>query len=158
VKDLDDRFLSGDDVFLLQAMKRLPGKKTGYVLNRDAIVRSKPSKSLSGFLRQRQRWASKAKGYRDPLMVFTTVLVFAANLGILALLVCALAGVVPYLFFGILFGIRILADLPLLLAGMRFFRSSGLILWVIPVQILYPLYIAVAGVLSLVAPVRWEKR
>jgi hypothetical protein len=157
VNDLDNRFISGDDVFLLQAMQRIPGKKIGYVLNPDAIIRSKPAKSLSAFLIQRRRWASKATGYRDLFMIVTTLLVFIANLEILASLVCALSGMVPFSFVLILLGIKIIADLPLLCTAMKFFRCPNLLVWLIPVQLLYPVYITVAGILSQIAPIRWKK-
>lgn len=158
VNDLDNRFASGDDVFLLQAMKKMKDKKIGYVLNPDAIVQSKAAKSVSAFLIQRGRWASKAKGYQDPFLILTTLLVFIANLEILAALVFAGFGVVPFSFVLILIGIKTIADLPLLLAGMIFFRSAHLLLWLIPVQFFYPIYITVTGILSQIAPVRWRGR
>lgn len=156
VNDLDNRFISGDDVFLLQAMKKIPGKKIGYVLNPDAIIRSKPAGSLSGFLHQRRRWASKATGYRDLFMIVTTLLVFIANLEILASLVCASCGMVPFSFVLILLGIKTMADLPLLCTAMKFFRCPNLLVWLIPVQLLYPVYITIAGIFSQVATIRWR--
>lgn len=158
VNNLNNRFASGDDVFLLQSMKKVPEKKVGYVLNPDATVRSKPAESLSGFLLQRRRWASKATGYQDPFLILITLLVFTTNLVILAALVCALWGVVPFYLFLILLGIKTLADLPLLCTAMRFFRCTHLLVWLIPVQIVYPVYIIVAGILSQFTPVRWKNR
>jgi len=157
VNDLDNRFASGDDVFLLQAMRKLPGKKIGYVLNPDAIVRSKPADTLSGFLHQRRRWASKAKGYSDPFMILTTLLVFIANLEILTALVFAILGIVPFTFILILLGIKTIADFPVLCTATRFFRCPKLLMWLVPVQVLYPIYITVAGVLSQIVPAHWEK-
>lgn len=156
VNDLDNRFASGDDVFLLQAMKKIPGKKIGYLLNPDAIVRSKPADSFSAFLLQRRRWASKATGYRDLFMIVTTLLVFIANLEILASLVIAIFGLIPFSLVFILIGIKSLVDLSLLFIASRFFKCSGLLVWLIPIQILYPVYIIVAGILSQIAPIRWR--
>lgn len=158
VNDLDNRFASGDDVFLLQAMKKIPGKKIGYVLNPDATIRSKPADSISAFLLQRRRWASKAKGYRDLFMIVTTLLVFIANLEILAALVCASCGMVPFSLLLILLGIKTMADLPLLCSAMKFFRCPNLLVWLIPVQVLYPVYITIAGILSQIAPIHWKNR
>ncbi|MFA6127063.1 MAG: glycosyltransferase [Bacteroidales bacterium] len=157
VHDLDDRFVSGDDVFLLQAMKKLSGKKIRYVLNPDAIVRSKPAGSLSGFLRQRERWASKASGYKDAFMILTTLLVFMANLEILASFILALFGMVPIYFFAILLLIKIITDFPILIAAMKFFDCANLIIWLIPAQLLYPVYVTVAGILSQSRRVRWRR-
>ena len=157
VEDLNNRFASGDDVFLLQAMKKIPEKKIGYVLNPDAIVRSKPAKSLSGFLRQRQRWGSKAKGYTDPFLLLTTIVVFIANLEILAALAGALIGSRSFYPVLILLGIKTLADISLLIKAMNFFRCRNLLIWLFPVQMLYPFYIMVAGVLSQIVPAHWKK-
>ncbi|TSA30192.1 MAG: hypothetical protein D4R68_01105, partial [Ignavibacteriales bacterium] len=70
----------------LQEMNETPGKMIRYVLNLDAILHSKPATSLSAFLIQRRHLASKATGYKDPFMILTTLLVFAANLEIIAAL------------------------------------------------------------------------
>jgi len=156
VDDLDNRFASGDDVFLLQAMKKLTGKKIGYVMNPDAIVRSKPAKSLTDFMHQRQRWASKAKGYLDRFMILTTLVVFIANLEILATAVFALVGLVPAYLVLILLGIKTLADLPILFVTLRFFSCTKLVIWLLPVQVLYPFYIGVAGILSQISRIRWK--
>ena len=90
-------------------------------------------------------------------MIFATLLIFAANLGILAALIMAIIGKVPLTIFFILLGIKTLADLPLLIAAMKFFRCPILLWWLLPVQLLYPIYIVVAGILSQVRPVRWKQ-
>jgi cellulose synthase/poly-beta-1,6-N-acetylglucosamine synthase-like glycosyltransferase len=156
VNNLDNRFASGDDVFLLQAMTRIPGKKTGYVLNPDAIVRSKPVNSVSGFLKQRQRWASKASGYRDPFLIITTVLVLLSNLAILMALFAGMIGKVPFSILCILVGIKTMADLLILTIAARFFRCTMLLGWFIPVQFVYPAFIIITGILSQVTRVRWK--
>lgn len=156
VDDLDKRFVSGDDVFLLQAMKAVTAKKIGYVLNTDAIVSSKPAVTPAGFFRQRQRWASKASGYRDPIMIITTILVFLTNLLILGSLMAAASGSMPYTLFFILLGVKTAVDLPLMLAAMKFFNCMKLLVWYIPMQLIYPVYITFTGILSQINPVRWK--
>ncbi len=156
VHDLDNRFISGDDVFLLQAMKRTPDRKIRYMMSRDAIITSKPAASLAGFLRQRQRWASKAKGYTDPFLVLTTLVVFLANLSILISLVTALAGWSMWYLPLILLGIKSAADLPLLIRAARFFNCTSLLTWFLPLQIAYPFYITLTGFWSFWGRVRWR--
>ena len=156
VHDLDNRFISGDDVFLLQAMKRIPGRKIRYVITREAIIESKPAASLAGFLRQRQRWASKAKGYTDPFLVLTTLVVFLSNLSILISLVTALAGWSVWYLPLVLLGIKIAADLPLLTRAARFFNCTSLLIWFLPVQIVYPFYTTITGCWSFCGRVRWR--
>lgn len=156
VNDLDNRYASGDDVFLLQAMKKMPGKKIGYLMDQDAIIHTKPVGSLTAFMQQRSRWASKARGYRDPVMLLTAILVFAANLAIMASLVLAATGTVPFILYFILAGIKFLADLPLLLIAMRFFRSTNLLLRLLPSELFYPAYTVITGILSQIIAVRWK--
>ncbi|MFA5814597.1 MAG: glycosyltransferase [Bacteroidales bacterium] len=156
VNNLDGRFASGDDVFLLQEMKKIQGKRIGYVLNPDATIRSKPADSISAFLLQRRRWASKATGYRDLFMIVTTLLVFIANLEILTALVFAVLGIVPFSLILILLGIKTIADFPVLCAATRFFRCTNILWWLLPILVLYPIYVIVAGILSQVAPIRWR--
>jgi cellulose synthase/poly-beta-1,6-N-acetylglucosamine synthase-like glycosyltransferase len=156
VHDLDNRFISGDDVFLLQAMKRIPGRKIRYVMSREAIITSKPAASLGAFLRQRQRWASKAKGYTDPFLVLTTLVVFLTNLSILVSLVTALGGWSVWHLPLVLLGIKSAADLPLLIRAARFFNCTSLLIWFLPLQIAYPFYITLTGFWSFWGRVRWR--
>jgi len=156
VTDLDARFLSGDDVFLLQAMKKTPGRKIRYCLNREAIVKSKPAGNLPGFIRQRQRWASKAKGYSDPMLVATTLLVFLGNLAIITSLVTVLAGWSAWFMPLVFLGIKSAADLPLLIRAARFFHCTRLLAWFLPVQVFYPFYVVTAAAWAMTGRVRWK--
>ncbi|OFY56810.1 MAG: hypothetical protein A2X22_11870 [Bacteroidetes bacterium GWF2_49_14] len=156
VNDLDNRFVSGDDVFLLQSMKRIPGKTIRFNLDHSAIIESRPAGSLFASLRQRQRWASKARGYTDPLMILTTVLVFLSNLSILISILAALffsgSPILPIL----LFLLKSLADFPLLLLATGFYQCKPLLIWFLPVQILYPFYIVFAAGWAMMGRVRWK--
>jgi hypothetical protein len=134
----------------------MPGKKIAYILHPNAIVSTRPAPSLKGFLRQRIRWASKAGGYRGLFPILTTLIAFMGNLLILTTIVAAIAGLIPFLVPLRLFLIKMAADLPLLWIAMRFFRCPELIGWVLPVQLIYPLYIFIAGIISQLAPVRWK--
>lgn len=69
-------YVSGDDVFLLHAMKKEHSDDIHFIKANEAIVYTKPKESLSAFLNQRQRWASKAKGYKDADTLFTAFVVF----------------------------------------------------------------------------------
>ncbi|MFN3875442.1 MAG: glycosyltransferase, partial [Flavobacteriales bacterium] len=56
-----DRFSSGDDVFLLQRMRRA-GYRVGALSDRAALVAVEAERGWAGFLRQRLRWAGKMRG------------------------------------------------------------------------------------------------
>ena len=78
-KDLHPEIPSGDDMFLLEAVKRR-GYKIG-VLDEPAytaIVR--PLTTWRAFFRQRMRWAGKAPHYTDPDIIRCGRLVALANI------------------------------------------------------------------------------
>lgn len=58
-----DRFASGDDMFLLDRMKRA-GKRISFVFDREAITTVEAERSFAGFWGQRMRWAGKMRGVR----------------------------------------------------------------------------------------------
>ena len=75
---------SGDDVFLLHAIKKAGGKICWNDAT-EAAVRTKGATTLAGVLRQRARWASKAIHYTDTATILTAIIVFAANAALLFL-------------------------------------------------------------------------
>jgi cellulose synthase/poly-beta-1,6-N-acetylglucosamine synthase-like glycosyltransferase len=77
-----DRWASGDDMFLLQRMKR-QGRTVSYLSHPDVLVQVAPEASFMGFLQQRLRWAGKMRAYRD---AFGLLAAMAAALFPLALL------------------------------------------------------------------------
>jgi cellulose synthase/poly-beta-1,6-N-acetylglucosamine synthase-like glycosyltransferase len=156
VSELVPGFASGDDVFLLQAMLKIPGKTVRVVLERDAVVLTKPAESIGAFFRQRHRWASKASGYRNFFMAAVTLIVFFANIEIVAALILAAAGIVSFSVFFALLAIKSCADLALLARAARFFNCKKLLWWLIPMQLIYPVYVSLTGIFSQLAPVRWK--
>ena len=85
--DLHPEIPSGDDMFLLEAMKKRGYKimkKRGYKISVidepdfTAVVR--PQTTWRAFFRQRMRWAGKAPQYTDPDILRCGALIVAANL------------------------------------------------------------------------------
>ncbi len=61
----DRHWASGDDMFLLQAMRR-SGRKVRYLADRAAAVTVRPETTWAGWWAQRLRWAGKMRAYRSP--------------------------------------------------------------------------------------------
>lgn len=59
-----DRRASGDDMFLLQRMRR-NRQKVSFLANPDVLVRVQPEEHWRGFFAQRLRWAGKMWAYRE---------------------------------------------------------------------------------------------
>ena len=77
--DLHPEIPSGDDMFLLEAMKRR-GYKISVIDEPDFTAVIRPQTTWRAFFRQRMRWAGKAPKYTDPHILRCGALIVAANL------------------------------------------------------------------------------
>jgi cellulose synthase/poly-beta-1,6-N-acetylglucosamine synthase-like glycosyltransferase len=152
----NEKYSSGDDVFLLHKIKKSFGRRS-ILFNKDekAIVRTYPVSGLKRFLGQRARWASKSKGYRDFMAILTAISVFSYSFAVI--LTCIAGFFHSWLFFlsAGLFLIKIITDFSLMLGITRFAGQSHLMAWYLPFQLVYPFYIVIAGVLSLFGSKKW---
>lgn len=141
---------SGDDMFLLQFIKRHHGSKAiAFQSATEGSVVIDPEPTFGSFLRQRLRWVSKAGGYTDPAIITVSLLVALVGLSILCSMVVALLTPGFWWITASLYGLKTLADAPLLLIWSGHVRTRRLITsWFLPLQLLYPFYsvgVAVAG-------------
>lgn len=152
----NEKFISGDDVFLMHKIKKRYGSRAiGFAINRNAIVRTFPAPGLKAFFRQRIRWASKTRGYNDKVATFTAVIVFLFNLLIITALIggCWHPGL--FLMYGAGILIKSLIDFPLMW-GVTGFNDERRLLWsYLPFQVVYPVYIVLAGIVSLFGKKKW---
>ena len=77
--DLHPEIPSGDDMFLLEAMKKR-GYKIAVIDEPDYTAVVRPAPTWRAFFRQRMRWACKAPHYTDPDIIRCGALVVAVNL------------------------------------------------------------------------------
>ncbi len=155
----NEQFASGDDQFLLWKMKQAFGGDAIHFLDDpDAIVTTLPEKSLQSFFRQRFRWVSKSRGYRDSMVL----LVGAVNYLFQAMILTGfLLGFLSYLYLYLavsLLCFKILVDFPLVFSMSRFFGKQHLLIWYIPAQIFQIIYVTISGPMALLVPVRWKGR
>ena len=155
----NDKFASGDDVFLLLKIKKYFGNNSIFALTDPrTLVYTQASKTLKDFTNQRLRWASKTSGYRDINILLVAGIVFVFNLGIL---ICFLYGIVDSGFFVyalIMIVFKIVVDFPILHRITLYMNRKDLLKYYIPLQILYFPYILIIGVLSNFISYRWKGR
>ncbi|MFO7658416.1 MAG: glycosyltransferase [Bacteroidales bacterium] len=157
IKDpLEHKAVSGDDTFLLHHVKKLFPDEIKMIKSPEAIVYTKPAVTLKEFLRQRIRWASKAKYYRD----FDTLILGGVVLTINAATIGWFAGA---LFFGVkLFGwlvlIKCISDWLMISPVLSFFHRKKLHYFVPLLSVIYPFYIVTTSIFSLFAKVEWKDR
>ena len=78
-KELHPEIPSGDDIFLLEAVKRR-GYKVSVINDPAYTAVVRPLTSWRAFFRQRMRWAGKSPKYTDPDILRCGALIVAANL------------------------------------------------------------------------------
>jgi cellulose synthase/poly-beta-1,6-N-acetylglucosamine synthase-like glycosyltransferase len=153
-----DHLPTGDDMLLMEKMAgRFPGR-IAYCLSRDTIVDTRPVGSVREFLRQRIRWASKAREYRDGRMFFVLLLVYLLNLAMLMLAVAACVQPSLWTSWLVLLLAKTLIESWFLYPVARFFGSAGLMAWFLPSQPLHILYTVMAGFFGQVKGYRWKGR
>lgn len=152
----NEKFISGDDVFLMHKMKKEFGNKAiGFAPDKKALVQTYPARGLRAFFKQRIRWASKTKGYKDNLSAVAATAVFSFNLFITATFFAGFCYPELFLLFAGVILLKSLIDLPLMWGVTGFNHQRQLMYWYLPFQVIYPFYVVVAGGLSLIPRKRW---
>lgn len=155
----DDRLVSGDDVFMMEAFLKAYGKKgVSFVLSEAAIVRTFPQKSVKSFFRQRMRWVSKSRSYSSASIFFPAVIVFLFNFGLVSLFFAAFFHAFLFLFYLLFVLLKFLVDYPILLAVSTFMKRRHLLKWSFPLQLIYPFYVVFSVVAGNLIPVSWKGR
>jgi poly-beta-1,6-N-acetyl-D-glucosamine synthase len=155
----NEKYASGDDVFLLHKMKSRFGPAAAvFVREKQAIVDTAPPEGLSSFLSQRIRWASKSTGYRDRQSIMVTVTVFLFNLllgflGIYMFIEPLVA--IPFVLFAL---IKSGIDYRLLSRGADFLGFSFNIPLLLVFELVYIPYVVATGVVSVLFSYSWKGR
>jgi cellulose synthase/poly-beta-1,6-N-acetylglucosamine synthase-like glycosyltransferase len=149
---------SGDDMLLLQEVAR--NGKVMYLPAPEMAVLTPPAPGPRAFFDQRRRWASKTKYYTDKRTVFIAFLVLVMSALPLFMGVSGLFAF-PGVFLPAalaLFIFKALIDFLCLFLAAKFFNRTRLLIGFLPMQLLYPFYVLLAGLLSLPGSYNWKGR
>lgn len=153
--DLHPEEQSGDDMFLLESIKRKKGK-IRFLKSESSFVTTKQAESFSELLRQRRRWSAKSRFYTDWQLIFTALIVL--SICSLILLLGALSFyklIYLYAFLG-LFTFKFLLDGIFLSTVKKFFQLNNIWFFSFLLSLFYPFYIVFVAVSSLVfRPKKW---
>ena len=151
---------SGDDVLLLQVLRRAGKGRIVFNLDPEAFNTTCRFETMPGFLRQRLRWASNAAfqlRLNRPFFVYIASL-FLRDLLILVLLLRSVLTATSPTVALLCFLSRSVADLLVMLRGATVFHRPDLLslfpLW----AILQPFYVTGMGVLGTFAGFAWKGR
>ncbi len=155
-----DEFASGDDMFLLHKIAHQYPMQIAFLKHPEAMVYTTAKTSLSGFFKQRIRWATKNNAYDDWKIQF--------RLGIVFIFLCSLfiniilspfLGVVFFIFFLIQLLAKGVIDYIFLNRICAFFKRKDLMKEFIPSLFLHIGYIIGIGFASLfVKKYTWKGR
>jgi hypothetical protein len=146
-------------MFLMMNIKKKFGAGAiQFLKSAEAMVTTTATQGLKPFIQQRMRWVSKSKGYTDPVLIVSSLLVFFTN----ALLV--VTGLMAFFLEGFLqlflslFFIKLAVDFPLMLSFSRFQRSGSLF-WLFPLmEILNAVYTLIIGMAGNIGKYEWKGR
>ncbi len=147
-KNLHYEILSGDDVFLLHSLKNEKGSKIFWLEAPEATVTTGRVETPSMFIRQRKRWISKGKAFKDRFTILLAIVTFVT---IIVQVFTLAAGIFDPRFlpvFLIILAMKSVPDFLILNNTAVRYGKKKLMRWFIPSQLIYPFYV-LAVVLSL---------
>ncbi len=146
---------SGDDVFLLHAVKKMGGK-IAFLKHEKTVVTTQPQATLRDFVNQRARWTSKAASYTDAATIGVACLVF----GLSALILLDFIGIfwhfatiVP---FCIAFCAKFAIDTAFLALFLPFTHQIKLLCHTLALSAIYPIYVVYSALRGFVGKFRWK--
>lgn len=150
----NDHIASGDDEFLMRKiMNKFPRSLT-LLSDQGSVVTTRAQTSLTDFIHQRLRWASKWKFNSSFVSRALAVYIFLAQISFIMLWF--------YwnnpLLIGLLLAAKVTADLIFLLPVFRFLKIKLRIIPFVGLQFLYPIYVVIIALFSQWKSSRWKGR
>ncbi len=148
---------SGDDMFLMeQFLKHYSSKSVGFLLDNQAIVKTTTMPTLKAFFRQRTRWTSKTKAYTNWKIIATAIIVLMFNLSIVFFFAAGFFMKVFWVFYVLYVILKTLIDFPILRRITHFMKQQRLMLWMLPLEFVYPFYVVFTAFSGLFSNVKWK--
>ena len=141
--------ISGDDMYLVQAISRL---KNGYIhIDPNSYVKTHAMRTIKEFINQRIRWSSNSKKniQNQPLFFLFLFVSFMENM----LILLSFIFLKPWLLF---FIIKFLSDALIIFLGAKLFNRKINIETFLIWAILQPIYIPIIGLLGLKERFSWK--
>jgi len=148
LEDLHEEELSGDDMFLLESVKKRKGI-IRYLKSESAFVTTESSHSLGEFMKQRRRWTSKVPAYSDWQIILTALTVFSMNLLVLVLFCFSVFIPNVFIVFISLFFFKYVLDSFFLQSVRNFFHLNDIWFYSFLLSVFYPFYVLIVTFSSL---------
>lgn len=147
---------SGEDVFLLEDIKKLKDSEIRYGLSKELIVYTNTQNTLKDLFNQRVRWAYKAKYNSNTINSSLGLLIILSNLIFLAWFVALVkqSVFIPYL--SIFALAKVFFDFLLLFLASSFLNRTRILVGLVFFESIYWLYALIIGTCSLFWKPNWK--
>lgn len=154
-----DNLASGDDELFLHKVAERYAEKIGFCKSKDAIVYTDAKPTLSSFISQRRRWASKSTKYRDKRVVWLGVSIWLFNLSLIAGVI-QFAVELPsvHVLFLLTFGMKVTAELIFIYPLCRLINRRSLLWSLLPLSLIHAVYLVYIGLAGNVGKYDWKGR
>lgn len=155
-----DNLASGDDMFLMfKFVKRFPSS-VQYLFSSRAIVDTLPMPTLSDFVNQRIRWASKSSSYDDKRVIAVLLVVFLTDLSLLISPFCFLFATNKtfLLIWLIALVVKTSVEIFFMKPVATFFQQKYLLKWFVLMEPFHIVYTVVLGILGKTKKYKWKGR
>ncbi len=139
---------SGDDMFLLQSIKRRGGT-ISFLKSTNAMVTTVTAATLEAFITQRTRWASKSTAYTDGHIILVSLVVMAMCVMQVVLVLASIFLNLQITYWLTLFTIKLLTDGLFVWNFKSFFGIENPVKNTLILSAIYPIYVLFIGIRSL---------
>jgi cellulose synthase/poly-beta-1,6-N-acetylglucosamine synthase-like glycosyltransferase len=146
--ELRDELPSGDDMFLMHAVRRAGGR-IGYAGSSAAAVVTASAVTAAALLQQRARWASKAYYYNDGITFSVAAATAACNAAVTAAALISVFMPQYLLLAGSLYAIRLMPDLLMTRHNIKKREKHFPLLIFLLSELIYPFYFMTVAIMSL---------
>lgn len=154
----NEALASGDDIFLLQNLKKKYRDAILFLKNKDAIVYTNASDNILNFINQRKRWLSKSSSYTDPEIKLLALIVYLTCLTILSSFFISIMSFKFLLWAFAALMLKTIADGILYISCVRYFQKKLRLHLLVPFQIIYIIYVSLMPAFSLKRSFTWKNR
>lgn len=155
----NENIASGDDVFLMmKILQKFGGSSVAFLKSNRSTVFTCAQKTLTDFLKQRIRWASKSSSYGTVFTKATALSVLIMNSLLTFSFLIAPFGKSYVLLFLLIWLFKILVDLPILVGGSVFFKNHRSLLLLPVIEIITAILTVIPGILSFFIKPEWKTR
>ena len=154
----NDDYASGDDIFLMEKIKKMYPKKISFLKNADATVITQCVESWEEVIQQRVRWASKTKYLKNLTVNLLGGATFVSNLTFICCLLCCFIFPLKAGYFLFFIGLKLLLDTLILISEALFLRQKMNLLYLFLSSFAYSFIVVWVVLQSLRGGYEWKGR